>query len=488
MNILLVDDEQNSRESVAKFLTKLGHKVRECGSGEEAFSEYLLNDYPLVLSDIKMPAMSGIELLKKINASSSNWKTDVVLFTGYGNMESAISALRAGAYDYLLKPVSADELAIIAERVSEHQSLLRENRILKDRFTDEVEEATKEAKREVHRLQKILMAQSGIDEAVFDSESMRRIYDIAIKYHRDRAIPILIEGETGTGKEIIARLIHYGAPSSPDTSRPFVDINCAAIPSTLFESELFGYEAGSFTGGLAKGQKGKVETAYGGTLFLDEISEIPMDLQGILLRVIQEREFYRIGGLRKTKADVRIVCATNTSLQENVKQSKFRKDLFYRLKVGHIFVPPLRERKKDIIPLANQFMRNFAKIKNKAFEHIGSDAASTLLDYSWPGNVRELKNAIEWSVFMHNGKTLKAEHLSIQEQPDAACVEGELADRSGIEAINIRLPDDQLPMEKIKTLVVRKVLARHNGNKSAAARYLRISRQALVMQLIRGNK
>lgn len=486
MNILLVDDEQNSRAAVSKFLSKLGHKVKECGSGEEAITQYHLDDYPLVLSDIKMPGISGIELLKKIKATEASWKTDVVLFTGHGNMESAIAALRAGAYDYLLKPVSADELATVADRISEHQALLRENKILKDKFIDQVEEATKEVKKEVHRLQKIVVANAGLDQTVFHSNVMQKILILAMKYHHDRTIPILIEGETGTGKEIIARMIHYGDPSNPDTSRPFVDINCAALPNTLFESELFGYEAGSFTGGLAKGQKGKIDSAFGGTLFLDEVSEIPLELQGTLLRVIQEKEYYRIGGLRKTKTDVRVVCATNIELAENVKLSKFRKDLFYRLKVGHIVVPPLRERKGDIIPLVIQFLQSFSRSKNKIFENIGKDAQSLLLDYSWPGNVRELKNVIEWSVFMFNDKTLKREHLSILEQKKTEAETGLIKYDVMANSMNIPLSKEGTSMDKIKRVVIEEVLAKHNGNKSAAARYLKISRRGLVLQLLRG--
>jgi len=485
MNILLVDDEQNSRAAVSKFLGKLGHDVTECGSGEEALLVFCKGDFPLVLSDIKMPGLTGIELLRKIKTSDSSWKTDVVLFTGYGNMESAIAALRAGAYDYLLKPVSADELAMVAERVAEHQALLRENRRLKDKFSNEVEEATYEVNKEVHRLRAIVFSATGLDQAVFHSRTMQDILALAIKYHHDRSMPILIEGETGTGKEVIARLIHYGDPSNPETTRPFVDINCAALPGTLFESELFGYEAGSFTGGIAKGRKGKLDAADGGTLFLDEVSEIPIELQSKLLRVIQEKEYYRIGGLRKIKADARIVCATNITLSDNLGKSNFRKDLYYRLKVGHIIVPPLRERKDDIIPLANQYLLLYARNKNKLFDNIGNDAAELLLDYSWPGNVRELKNVIEWAVFMYDEKTLRRKHLSILEQGKVVSVSESANQSDSNNCINIPLSRNGLSMDKIKKAVIVKVLAKHNGNKSAAARYLNISRRSLLVQLLR---
>lgn len=481
MNILIVDDEQNSRASVAKFLSRLGHNIMECGTGEEALSVFSKSDFPFVLADIKMPGISGIELLKKIKASDSSWKTDVVLFTGYGNLESAIAALRGGAYDYLLKPVSADELAMVAERVAEHQALLRENKKLKEEFSDEVEDATKEVKKEVHRLRAMVLANAGLNQCVFQSRIMQDILNLSIKYHSDRTIPVLIEGETGSGKEIIARLIHYGDPSNPDISRPFVDVNCAALPYTLFESELFGYEAGAFTGGLPKGQKGKLDAAYGGTLFFDEVSEIPIELQGKLLRAIQEKEYYRIGGLRKIKSDLRIISATNLKLHD-LDHSKFRKDLYYRLKVGHIVIPPLRERKDDILPLATKYLYLYAKYKGKVFESIGKDAAELLMDYSWPGNVRELKNVIEWAVFMHDDKTLRRGHLGILEQEKIDAYKD--CTQNDNNCIKIPLSEDGLTMNKIKNIIITKVLEMHNGNKSAAARYLNISRRSLLLNFI----
>jgi two-component system, NtrC family, response regulator AtoC len=259
------------------------------------------------------------------------------LFTGHGDMATAIEALRSGAYDYLLKPINVAELAVITDRIAEHQSLLRENRVLNTRFTDEVQAATEEARQEVSRLRQLVSHYIGIDNVGVFSETMRQIVQQAQKYHEDRLIPVLIEGETGTGKEIIARMIHFGGAAR---EAPFVDVNCAALTASLFESELFGYEAGAFTGGLVKGQKGKLDVAQGGTLLLDEVGEIPLELQGKLLRVMQEKEFYRVGGLKKVKTDVRIICATNANLEKCVEEGTFRKDLFYRLKVGHIVIPP----------------------------------------------------------------------------------------------------------------------------------------------------
>jgi len=340
MNILLVDDDERSRLGVAKFLSELGHQVTECRDGDEAYNTYTAGEFPMVLSDIRMPKMSGIELLSRI-AALTDKRTDVVLFTGHGDISTAIQALRAGAYDYLLKPINVEELADITDKIAEHQSLLNENKVLVERFSDEVQAATEDARREVARLKQALEPTTGLERLVFSSPQMKAIVLQAQKYHDNRAIPVLIEGETGTGKEIIARMIHYGySAGEQGIASPFIDVNCAAITASLFESELFGYESGAFTGSLTKGQKGKFDIAQGGTLLLDEVGEIPLELQGKLLRVIQEKEFYRVGGLKKIKTDVRIVCATNADLEQRVEQGAFRRDLYFRIKVGNFLIPP----------------------------------------------------------------------------------------------------------------------------------------------------
>jgi len=479
MEILLVEDNIDSRTSLKEFLCELGHDVKECSDGEEALELFKKGYYPLVLSDIKMPRMSGIELLRAIKNSRNGEHTEVVLFTGYGDMESAIEALRAGAYDYLLKPINVEELALITERIAEHQALKRENRLLTERFNDEVKAATEETRRELKRLKKIVSQSLEMNNIGFFSKNMKKVVEEARKYHTDRSIPVLIQGETGSGKEVIAKIIHYG---ELEDVGPFVDINCASLNSNLFESELFGYEAGTFTGGLNRGKKGKLDLANGGTLFLDEIAEMPLESQGKFLRVLQEKEFFRVGGLKKIKTDVRIICATNVDLMERVKQGLFRKDLYYRLKVGHIIIPPLRQRKDEIVPLALMFLKEFSRKKGKRFNSISSSAARILLDYSWPGNVRELKNAMEWVVFMFDDVELKPHHLGILTQ-QGDCRSIQLTYDLKMNIKDFALPEEPFSLKDLINKIVYKALQMHNGNKTETARYLGISRRSLYTYL-----
>ncbi|WP_021168392.1 Nitrogen regulation protein NR(I) [Sporomusa ovata DSM 2662] len=320
MEILLVDDDQHSRAAVAWFLREQEHMVMECENAAEALAKWKLADYPLVLSDIQMPGMSGIELAQVITEQPDSWRTDVVLFTGYGDMKTAVAALRAGAYDYLLKPVDAQELAAIVQRVSEHQALLRENKALTENFDAQLQSATKNTEQELTRMRK-MVAETVIGNMGVFSVSMQQVTDLAQRFHTDRALTVLIQGETGTGKEVVARIIHYGS-NLKSPSGPLVELNCAAIPHNLFETELFGYEGGSFSGSSSRGQKGKLDAAAGGTLFLDEIAEMPPEMQAKLLRVLETKEYYRVGGLKKIKADVRIICATNVDLEKKWKRGR----------------------------------------------------------------------------------------------------------------------------------------------------------------------
>ncbi len=480
MNILLVEDDSDSRAGVAEFLREMGHQVTESGDGEQALALFTAGDFPMVLSDIKMPRMSGIELLRRIRALGGDKACDIVLFTGHGDMVTAIEALRAGAYDYLLKPISVAELAAITERIAEHQALLRENRALTSRFSDEVRAATEETRRELTRLKKLASKAAGLDNIAFFAPEMRRIAAQAARYHQDRSMPVLIEGETGTGKEIIARLIHYGDFKDP---APLIDVNCAALTGSLFESEFFGYEPGAFTGGLAKGQKGKLDLAQGGTVLLDEVGEIPLELQGKLLRVIQEKEFYRVGGLKKVPADVRIICATNADLGRRVEQGTFRKDLFYRLKVGHLVIPPLRQRREEILPLAELFLHEFADLKGRRFKTIDPAAAELLRVYDWPGNVRELRNTIEWVAFMHDDAVVKSAHLGGLAKGDPPLSRAAAAPFPALNPDEFALPAAGFSLENYIDRIVRQALALCRGNKTAAARYLGISRRSLYCRL-----
>lgn len=485
MYILLVDDEKDSRQWMAVFLRQLGHHVFECSNGEEALKTFGTRDFGMVLSDIKMPRMTGIELLQKISTMPAKPATDIVLFTGHGDMDSAITALRAGAYDYLLKPINIEELAVLTERIAEHQNLLQENKRLTNNFDNEVKTATAETQRELSSLKTIVAKSIGLGNVGVFSDAMRKIVDQAYKYHTDRSIPVLIQGETGTGKEIIAKMIHYG---KIDQATPFVDINCAAFTASLFESELFGYEAGAFTGGLAKGQKGKLDMAAGGTLFLDEIGEMPLELQSKLLRVIQEKTYYRVGGVKKISTDVRLVCATNVDLQERVSCGKFRKDLYYRLKVGNIVLPPLRERAEEIIPLARMFLLDFARLRKKKFAEISADAADLLRSYTWPGNIRELQNVMEWVTFMHDDVKLRPVHLGIMIKDGPPMASAQEASQLMLDPDKFILPAKRFDLKKFNDKIIRKALEMHGGKKTETANYLNMSRRVLCYKLEQSSK
>jgi two-component system, NtrC family, response regulator AtoC len=487
MNILIVDDDIASREAAAWFLRSRGHNIAECSGGAEALAQVAENDFPMVLSDIKMSGMSGMELLIAIKGMPGGWRTDVVLFTGYGDMQSAIQALRAGAYDYILKPIDAQELAATAERIAEHQALLRENKYLAENLEHEIKVATAEKDKELTHVKQIVSASLFAQIGVF-SDKMRNVLALAYKYHNDRSLPVLIEGETGTGKEIIARVIHIGETQKFTDPGPFVDINCAAIQPSLFESELFGYEAGAYTGSQNRGQKGKLDIANGGTLFLDEIGEMPTEMQVKLLRVIQEREYYRVGGLKKISAGARLVCATNVNLEKSIAEGKFRRDLYYRLQIGHIVVPPLRERRDEILPLANMFLMQSAKQRGRRFTGISPAASQTLVEYDWPGNVRELKNVIEYIVFMYDDTDIRSEHIqnigrkNVSHRRDDFGDAGE-SQESRESQFFVPFPPDGYSLRQYNDYIIREVLDAQRGNQEAAARYLGISLRTLQYRL-----
>lgn len=469
MNILLVDDDQNSRTVIAKFLRQIGHNVTECKTPQIALEKFSEHEYPMVLSDIRMPNMSGIELLKIIAATPQKYPSDVVLFTGYADADSAEVALRAGAFDYLLKPINAEELVSVIQKIEKRQNLLRQN---EDTFVTEDKTSSVSFENSVINC-------NGLNIGVY-SNAMHKQIMLALKYHEDRSMPVLIEGPTGTGKEIIARLIHYGIDDSEAKKRPFVDINCATLSPTLFESELFGHEPNSFTGSSKTGQKGKLDAANGGTLFLDELEALPLDLQSKLLRVIQEKEFYRVGGLQKIKVDIRIICATNVSLTEKVKTGEFRSDLYYRLKVGHVSLPPLNQQKEAILPLATMFMKEFSLQKRKHFKRISDKAADMLTQYSWDGNIRELRNVIEWVVFMYDDVEIKAEYLYDVISPKKPILNRNEPTNN---VLCIELKPEGIDMKDVKLQLILKALELHDGNRSAAARYLGISRRSIIEYL-----
>jgi len=458
LRILVVDDDAGSRISVARFLKTMGHQVTQCEKAEEALSFISLTHFPLMLSDIKMPDVSGLDLLREVSFLPLERQPKVVLFTGHGSMESAIEALRMGAYDYLLKPVKAEELVVIIKKIQIDME--------KGKMSSTPEKREKDSESNDNRL-------DHKENIIAFTPKMQQVVVQALKYHTDSSIPILIQGETGTGKELIARLIHNGGKN---TDRPFIDINCAAIQANLFESELFGYKGGSFTGGMGKDQKGKFDAAQGGTIFLDEVAEIPIELQAKLLRVVQEREYYRVGGLEKIQVQARIICATNVKLLQAVDEGKFRRDLFYRLQGGQIFLTPLRERREDILPLATRFLGECSRQRKKAFKGISVEAGKTLLNHNWLGNVRELRNVIEWAVFMYDEEELKPYHLENSHFITEKVI-------GTVESLAKYLEKDQQHIDRL----VYDALQKYNGNKTAAARYLGISRRSLYRLLEKSN-
>ncbi len=456
---------------------ELGHQVTSCGSGAEALDLFEQHSYPLVFSDIRMPGMDGIELLKRLKSGPKGRKVDVVLVTGYGDVNTAISAFRADSYDYLMKPVNPEELNVILARIAEHHSLLKENYDLTHRFESKVAEATQETVLELEQLQKTLAEAVGVGRIGVFSEKMRNVVNLTKRMHQDRSVPVLIEGETGTGKEIIARLVHYGPET---TAAPFVSINCSAIAPNLFESELFGYEGGAFSGAKRAGQKGKFELAQGGTLLLDEIGDIPLEMQPKLLRILQERVYYRVGGVREKSVDLRIICSTNRNLEMMSQQGKFRSDLYYRLNTGKIFIPPLRERKEEIRPLALMFLEYFVEQKRRNFKSISDEAISILEKHNWPGNVRELQNLIERVVLLYDDEEIRPGHLRILE----AEAEADLPlERCEDDSLTICFAPDGLKLEAIEKKIIEKVLRLFDGNKSKTARYLGINRATLYNKL-----
>ena len=467
MNILLVDDDPLSRKSLSKFLRSyLYHDVTEAENGQIAFDLLETQSFSLVISDIKMPILDGVELLKKIKESEFK-NLDVILITGFGELQSAISALRMGAFDYLQKPVNVKELAAIVEKSDEHQKLLQENEKLKNEVSA-CESSITETKGLLNQYQKAYTEIFGLGQIGIFSAEMQRISELARTYHEHREAPVLVFGETGTGKEVVARMIHC---KESEDLRPFITVNCSAITPSLFESELFGYETGAFTGARQQGQIGKLELAQGGTIFLDEIGDLPMDMQPKLLRAIQMREMYRIGGKKLINLDVRFICATNRNLEEMIKKGLFRQDLFYRLTTGQINILPLRQRKDEIIALAQMFLLHFACQKKKKFRIISSEAVKILYNHSWPGNVRELQNTIERVVLLNDSIEVLPQHLSFL--PVTANI------ASDMKKLEIELPEEHYDYLELEKDILLQIMQKFNGNKSKVADYLGITRNRL---------
>jgi DNA-binding NtrC family response regulator len=437
--VLVVDDEKNIREGLGKSLEMDGHEVALASDGKVAWQMVSSDEIDLVITDLRMPEMGGAELLKKITSAYPT--IPVVILTGHGTIESAVSAIQDGAYDFLTKPVDLERLSHIVRRALANRELVIQNRSLQE---------------ELDRIS----LRSNFDRMIGKSPQMRKIMDLIDQVAQTKA-SVLITGESGVGKELVADAVHH---LSNRKERPFIKVHCAALSESLLESELFGHEKGSFTGAIAR-KKGRFELADGGTIFLDEIGEISQHVQIKILRVLQEKQFERVGGESTLEVDVRIVSATNKDLKEEIEKGNFREDLFYRLNVVNIHVPPLRERPEDIPLLASAFLKEFAEENGKNIEGIDSKARQVIYNYRWPGNIRELRNGIESAVVMCKGQIITTEDL-----PPSVTKGGE----DNI----IRIPLGT-SMEMAEKEIIRSTLNHEKGNKTKCAEVLGIGRKTL---------
>ena len=436
-HILVVDDEPSMRTTLSILLKREGYQVSQAGDGLQALKMVEPGHYDMVLTDLKMEGVDGMELLRRVKATDP--QAEVLIFTAYGTVTSAVEAMKLGAYDYIGKPFDEDELLLKVARALERKAL----------------------KREVQDLRAELRGQRGMDEIIAVSKEMQEVL-ATVEQVAPTEATVLIEGESGTGKELVARAIHR---QSPRCDRPFIPLNCSTFPETLLESELFGYEKGAFTG-AEKVRKGLFEAAHQGTLFLDEIGDMPRSLQGKLLRALQEGEVRRLGSTAPLKVQVRIVTATNKKIETLVARGVFRDDLFYRLNVVRIPIPPLRERRHDIVPLANHFLEICRKRTQKEIRGFAPEAIETLLHHPWPGNVRELENAVERGVILARSPSITSRDLSL-ELPHATV---------GSEGGGVTL-------KELQRRHILSALERHGGNQAKVARELGIGRNTLWRRL-----
>lgn len=440
LRVLIAEDEDKMRRILELILSPDGYQIDLAQDGAKALS--LLERYPydLIITDLKMPNVDGMEVLKTVNKLSLD--IPVVVITAYGSVESAVEAMKAGAFDYITKPFEKEEIRIVASKAIAYGRLKKENSYLREEIRQRY----------------------ALDEFIGNSPKMKNVYDLASQVTGTSAT-VLITGESGTGKELLARAIHYGSPRS---SAPFIPINCASIPDTLLESELFGFEKGAFTG-AEKMKPGKLELAHRGTLFLDEIGEMSPSIQAKILRVLQERSFERLGSTKKIEVDIRLIAATNKNLREFVEKRQFREDLFYRLNVFPMHIPPLRERKEDIHLLALYFLKKFNQEIGKDIQGISQNALDVLLSYNWNGNVRELQNVLERAVIVCKGKELTPQDINL--------CSGEETDM--LSKLKMLIPPSGISLEDIEKNLIIAALDMTNNNQVKAATLLHITRNTL---------
>jgi two-component system response regulator AtoC len=459
--VLIVDDERTLARSIKAFLIDSGYDAEVAGSGEQALEQLERVRPDVIFADVRLPGMNGIELLRRIREFDA--AVPVIMMTAYGTIEGAVEAVKLGAFDYLKKPVDLDELKLLTDRARESSRLKQELSYYRRRGTPELRFAE-------------IAGQSPAMQAVLD-----RARQIAAL---DDVPPVLITGETGTGKGLLARSIHAAGPRS---TRPFIEVNCTALPGTLMEAELFGHERGAFTD--AKESKiGLFEAAEGGYLFLDEVGDIELSLQGKLLRAIEDRVIRRVGGVRDRKIDTRIFSATNRDLEREAQRGTFRKDLYFRLAVILLRLPPLRERDDDVLLLAEQFLHQFGAKYGKDVREISPRARESLLSYPWPGNVRELSHVIERAVLWSHGPVLDADHLSLSEPAAIGTTVTQVdaippGPNGGAQAGGVGIPSGAGDLPQWEKAVIEQAMRDAGGNQTKAAQRLGISRDTLRYRL-----
>ena len=444
-HILIIDDDESIRDSCSKVLAGSGYTFKTAVNGEQGLKIFNKETFHVVLLDWKLPDMDGMDLLSKIK--EENPETPVIIMTGYASVESAVEAIKRGAFDYLTKPFSPKELRVTLNKALESRNLIFENIYLRT----ELEQKTE------------------FDMVVGKSQAMARLMDIVQRVSATEST-VLITGESGTGKELLAKEIHH---RSPRRNCPFVVVDCGALVETLFESELFGHVKGSFTGAYQT-KHGRFEVANGGTIFLDEISNIGMNTQSKLLRIIQDREVTRIGSSKPIKVDVRILAATNKDLAEKVREGEFREDLFYRLNVVPVHLPPLRDRKDDIPILADHFLKKYNKKAKKMIRDISPAALKALMNYDWPGNIRELENTIERAIVLSRDNHIDLNDLVYHGIYSEKPLYNSFKEESGT-------------LQAVEKDYIRKILLKHHGNKSQTAEALGINRKTLWAKLKKYN-
>ncbi len=443
-SILIVDDEKGQRDILEAILKREGYRALSVPGAREALEMLECEEYDLILSDLKMQGMSGLELLETILAQ--NPQQCVIIMTAHGTVDSAVEAMKKGAFDYLEKPLDRETLLVTLQRAFEHLKLLHENKVLQKKLQDTIT----------------------FPDIIGDHPKIKEVYRIVNKI-APTCSTVLIYGESGTGKELVARAIH---DLSPRRDQPFLAINCAAIPESLMESELFGHEKGSFTGATAR-EIGIFEAATGGTVFLDEIGEMNVAMQAKLLRAIQEKEVRRVGGKVNIPLDVRIISATNKDLESEIRKGVFREDLYYRLNVIRVILPPLRERGNDIAALADFFVKKYSTSSGMLVKGISKPALKLMMDYTWPGNVRQLESVIERGVLMAEGELVQPEDLPVEIHEA----------NSPVGAIRFDLPPEGISIEQLEKELILKAMGRSGWVIAKAAPLLGMSYKTLQYRL-----